>query len=80
MKERAKALLRKNKNELPAARTLYVSLDNADNIIEGGQPFRVFSVDEISRSDYSTAIRQRRVTGLGFPGARLFQPLEGSGF
>jgi hypothetical protein len=35
MKETAKALLRKNKNELPAARTLYVSLDNADNVIEG---------------------------------------------
>jgi hypothetical protein len=39
MKERAKALLSKNKNELSAARTLYVSLDNADNIIEGGPAF-----------------------------------------
>src|ERR1700680_4927099 len=36
MKETAKALLSKNKNELSAARTLYVSLDNADNVIEGG--------------------------------------------
>ena len=36
MKETAKALLSKNKNELPAARTLYVSLDRADNVIEGG--------------------------------------------
>ena len=36
MKERAKALLRKNKNELPAARTLYLSLDRADIVIEGG--------------------------------------------
>ncbi len=38
MKERAKALLSKNKNELPAAHTLYVSLDRADNVIEGGPP------------------------------------------
>jgi len=41
MKERRKALLRKNKNELPAARKLYVSLDNADNVIEGGRAFVV---------------------------------------
>jgi len=34
MKERAKALLSKNKNELYAARTLYVSLDRADNVID----------------------------------------------
>src|SRR5579864_9136298 len=39
MKETAKALLSKNKNELPAARTLYVSLDRADNVIEGGPAF-----------------------------------------
>jgi len=39
MKKRGKALLSKNKNELSAARTLYVSLENADNIIEGGKPF-----------------------------------------
>ena len=39
MKEKAKALLSKNKNELPAARTLYVSLDRADNVIEGGAAF-----------------------------------------
>jgi hypothetical protein len=36
MKETAKALLSKNKNEPSAARALYVSLDNADNVIEGG--------------------------------------------
>jgi hypothetical protein len=35
MKEIAKALLSKNQNELPAARTLYVSLDRADYVIEG---------------------------------------------
>jgi hypothetical protein len=39
MKEKAKALVSKNKNELSAARALYVSLDNADNVIEGGAPF-----------------------------------------
>jgi hypothetical protein len=39
MKETAKALLRKNKNELPAARTPYVFLDRADNVIEGGPPY-----------------------------------------
>jgi hypothetical protein len=40
MKERAKALLSKNKNELSVARTFYVSLDRADNVIEGGPSFR----------------------------------------
>ena len=40
MKETAKALLSKNKNELSATRTLYVSLDTADNVIEGGRAFR----------------------------------------
>jgi hypothetical protein len=35
MKERTKPLLRRNKNELSAARTLYVSLDRADNVIDG---------------------------------------------
>ena len=39
MKERAKDLLSKDKNELPPTRTLYVSLDRADNVIEGGAPF-----------------------------------------
>ena len=40
MQETAKALVSENKNELPAARTLEVSLDRADNVIEGGTPFR----------------------------------------
>jgi len=35
-KERAKTLISKNKNEPSAARALYVSLDRADNVIEGG--------------------------------------------
>jgi hypothetical protein len=34
-KERAKTLISKNKNEPSAARALYVSLDRADNVIEG---------------------------------------------
>jgi hypothetical protein len=38
MQETAKALVSKNKNELLAARTLAVSLDRADNVIEGGAP------------------------------------------
>jgi hypothetical protein len=41
MKERAKTLLSKNKNELSVARTLYVSLDTADNVIEGGTAIQV---------------------------------------
>jgi hypothetical protein len=80
MKETAKALLSKNKNELPAVRTLYVSLDRADNVIEGGQPFVVCSVAERSWRNGTTAVRQRRVTGLGFQGGRSFRFLEGSGF
>jgi hypothetical protein len=43
MRETAKALISKDKNELPAAHTLYVSLDKADNVIEGGALFSVFS-------------------------------------
>jgi len=39
MRETAKALISKDKNELPAAHTLYVSLDKADNVIEGGEAF-----------------------------------------
>jgi hypothetical protein len=39
MKETAKAQLSKNQNEPSAARALYVSLDNADNVIEGGTAF-----------------------------------------
>jgi hypothetical protein len=39
MKETAKAQVSKNKNELLAARKLEVSLDRADNVIEGGTPF-----------------------------------------
>jgi hypothetical protein len=35
------ALVRNNQNELLAARTLYVSLDRTDNVIEGGPPARV---------------------------------------
>jgi len=42
MKERAKAPVSKNKNELLAARKLQVSLDRADNVIEGGPPFHIF--------------------------------------
>ena len=40
MQETAKALVSKNQNELRAARTLEVSLDRADNVIEGGPPMR----------------------------------------
>jgi len=39
MKESAKALLSKNKNELSAAREFEVCLDRADNVIEGGPAF-----------------------------------------
>jgi hypothetical protein len=39
MKETARALLSKDKNELSATRTLYVSLDRADNVIDGGPSF-----------------------------------------
>jgi len=48
-------------------------------LVAGGQPFRVFLVDEIFRLDDRTVIRQRRITCLDFSCGRLFQPLEGSG-
>jgi|HubBroStandDraft_6_1064221.scaffolds.fasta_scaffold544267_1 hypothetical protein len=44
MKEKSKALLRNNKNELPAARTLEVSLNRADNVMKGGPPFHATQV------------------------------------
>ena len=59
MKETAKALLSKNKNELSAARAVYVSLDRADNVIEGGPPFSNFLFDGVSRFDDTTPVRQR---------------------
>jgi hypothetical protein len=55
-KEKAKAPLSKNQNEPSEARTLYVSLDRADNVIEGG-PFFAYIyanqpiLDRISRLD-----------------------------
>ena len=45
MQETAKALVSENKNELPAARTLEVSLDRADNVIEGGAAFALIHID-----------------------------------
>jgi hypothetical protein len=47
--------------------------------LAGGRPFRSFSVDERSQLDHTTPVRQRRVIGLAFQGARPFA-LEGSGF
>ena len=43
MKERAKTLLSKNQNEPSAARELEVSLDRADNVIEGGPHFSLLT-------------------------------------
>jgi hypothetical protein len=40
-KERAKTFISKDKNGLSVARSLYVSLDRADNVIEGGPPLRL---------------------------------------
>ena len=48
MKERTKALLSKNQNELSAARELYVSLDRADNVIEGGPPFETILIFRVA--------------------------------
>src|ERR1019366_8242386 len=38
-KERAKTFISKDKNGLSVARSLYVSLDRADNVIEAGPSF-----------------------------------------
>ena len=59
MKERAKARISKNQNEPSAARELEVSLDRADNVIEGGPPFSNFLFDGVSRFDDTTPVRQR---------------------
>ena len=56
MKETAKALVSKNQNELLAARTIEVSLDRADNVIEGGPPFR----EALSSSIRAAAIDESR--------------------
>ena len=52
MKESAKALLSKNQNELPAARTLEVSLDRADNVIEGGAPYDVVLMFKVAQPSH----------------------------
>ena len=39
---------RKEKNEPTAARKLEVSLDRADNVIEGGPRFRIVTVFEVA--------------------------------
>ena len=46
----------------------------------GGPPLRVFSVDERARVDYTTPVRNLRVTGLAFPGGRPFRFQKGRGF
>ena len=59
MRETAKALISKDKNELPAAHTLYVSLDKADNVIEGGPAFEAVLIFRVA--DPSWASRGRWV-------------------
>jgi hypothetical protein len=44
MQEREKILSRKKKKTSPAARTVQVSLDRADAIIEGGRPLAAADV------------------------------------
>jgi hypothetical protein len=61
MKERAKALVSKNKNELSAARTLYVSLDNTGNVIEGAD-----YVCEAPNSSTWTATNPILITMAGY--------------
>jgi hypothetical protein len=62
MKEKAKALVSKNKNELSAARALYVSLDNADNVIEGGAGIFPLEGHVFCRSEHGRIIALRYVT------------------
>ena len=49
MKETAKALVSENQNELPAVRKLEVSLDRADNVIEGGRAFLLLRIFRFPR-------------------------------
>ena len=60
MKETAKALVRTNENELIAARKLDVSLDRADNVIEGGTPFHTAETG-VSRFSGAALSPQARV-------------------
>src|SRR6267378_374716 len=71
---RAKAFIPEGSTE-PIA-TVFIS---TLHVSAGGQTFCVF-VDEHSRLDNTTPVRQRRATDLAFPGARPFLFLEGSGF
>jgi hypothetical protein len=66
MQETAKALVSENKNELPAARTLEVSLDRADNVIEGGTPFHTTSPYAL---DFPGAASLRFLKGAGLDAA-----------
>src|SRR5450759_3253077 len=57
-KERAKTLISKNKNEPSAARALYVSLDRADNVIEGSIK------GDVKKKHISLRIRGRGVSDI----------------
>ena len=68
MKESAKALLSKNKNELYAVRTLYVSLDRADNVIDGP----AFTGEKVLRVPHLS----RRATGGAFAFGSFTRPRD----
>jgi hypothetical protein len=69
MQETAKALVRNNKKELPAARTLEVSLDRADNVIDGGTPFYTTEADafDFKRAELFAPLFHAKGAGLGYP-------------
>jgi hypothetical protein len=62
MQEKAKGLVRNNKNELSPARTLEVSLDRAGNVIEGGPGAAVADRYRRCRGDHAGA-RAEQITG-----------------
>jgi hypothetical protein len=65
MKETAKALVRNNKHELPAARILEVSLDRADNVIEGGPPTTPVKSERFSGGGLDAALPTSRASAPG---------------
>ncbi len=89
MKRKAKALVSEYKNELLAARTLYVSLDRADNVIDGGAPFCTarltmpVRVLDVTRK-WMMPLRQLTAKSVGFGACRwggtwgpAFSPVDG---
>ncbi len=66
--------------EIKSSRFPLNILRDGKRLVAGGEPFRVFPVNQALQSDNTVARRQRWTSGLGFSGGRLFRFWKGRGF